>query len=74
MLTSVTQDAEHDPRLGMTRLHRFRRALVTPELIYGTIIVSAVIVILGVFGVYQVPNRKGGQPPRKGPPPMPPQQ
>ena len=29
----------------MTRLHRFRRALVTPELIYGTIIVSAVIVV-----------------------------
>jgi hypothetical protein len=45
MLTSVTQDAEHESRLSMTRLHRFRRALVTPELIYGTIIVSAVIVV-----------------------------
>lgn len=37
-------DASTRP-LDWSRLHRFRRVIVTPELIYGTIIVSAVIVV-----------------------------
>lgn len=41
----MTKDTPHNHRLNLTRLHRFRQALVTPELIYGTIIVSAVIVV-----------------------------